>query len=96
MTHVFLIHKVKVLKIFVWPYNVEHEKSHGLETVRERNGQQTSSSDRCPKYTGQVTCRLMRQRHGRRHTIGVHEAGVRTLRGGSRVKSMMILDTMHS
>lgn len=65
-------------------YQIDHEQFHRLEMVWERYGQQTSSSDSCPKDTGQVACCLMRQWHGWCNSIGVHKASICTLKRKGR------------
>lgn len=72
--------------VYYWPYNVEHEQSHRLETVRERDGHQAPDRDGRPKYTGQITCRLMRQWQRGLHTVGVHKPSICSLKGNDAFK----------
>lgn len=66
--------------MILWSYHVEQEQSYRLETIWKRYRQETSSSDRRPENTRQITGCLMRQRHRRRHSIGVHKASICTLK----------------
>lgn len=69
-----------VLQSLIIYYQVHNEQMHRSESVWQRDGHQSSSSDSCPEDTVQVCCHFSVQRHGSWNSVRVNKSGVDPLK----------------